>query len=114
MMIPDIRLQGAEAGDRDAKAVFEGTALSIRNFASQRNSISLPPARLRELALRLHRLGVRALYEYLAEILAGRDPAARLEVFAAIDPDVLHMLGGDRLPPHVRVVETERNDAPAP
>ena len=110
-MIPDIRLLGAEAGDRDAKAVFEGTALSIRNFApAQRNTV-LPPARLLELAFRLRLLGVRALFEFLAEILADHDPAIRLEIFAAIDPAVLHMLG-DRLPPHVRVVKNEPDYAP--
>jgi hypothetical protein len=45
---------------------------------------SLP--RLRLLAARLHSLGERPLFEYLAEIIAGADPVMRLEAYARLSP----------------------------
>ena len=57
----------------------------------------IPEARLRHLAKRLHDLGARPVFEYLREILAGRDPIARLEVYACLDPDVVSALGGDQI-----------------
>jgi hypothetical protein len=44
----------------------------------------LPDARLRFLAVQLHGLGPRPLYEYLREVLDGADPAVRLERYAAL------------------------------
>jgi hypothetical protein len=45
--------------------------------------------RIQQLAPRLHRLGPRHLYQFLAEIVGGAtDPMARLEVYCEVGPDV--------------------------
>jgi hypothetical protein len=54
-------------------------------------------AQLLFLARRVHALGDRPLFELLKEIVAGADPIARLERYAALDPAILAYLGGDRL-----------------
>jgi len=54
--------------------------------------------RVQHLAHRLHRLGPRALYEFILE-LGDRDAVlVRLEDYARMDPDILRGLGGDRFP----------------
>lgn len=55
-------------------------------------------ARLRHLARRLHELGERPLYEFIREVIAGRDPLERLEVYGRLDPAIVRALDGDRLP----------------
>jgi hypothetical protein len=60
--------------------------------------------RLRHLAERLHALGPRPLFEFLVEVAAGADLVDRLERYADLDPDVVHRLGADRMPPSHRVV----------
>jgi hypothetical protein len=65
-------------------------------------------ARIRYLARHLHSLGPRPLAEYLAEIIAGADPLARLERYCELDPDLVHRLGADRMPPTHRVVGGRR------
>ncbi|PWB83995.1 MAG: hypothetical protein C3F11_03650 [Methylocystaceae bacterium] len=62
-------------------------------------------ARMKYLARRLHELGERATYELLREVVAGRDPIARLEAFARIDPSILAALGGVALPHMIHLVE---------
>jgi hypothetical protein len=57
-------------------------------------------ARLRLLAERLHALCPRPTYELLKELIAGAPLAERLEVYAAVDREVLCALGGDRMPPN--------------
>lgn len=51
---------------------------------------------------RVHRLGARVVYELLDEIDRyhdlGDDLDCRLDRYAALNPDVLRALGGDRLP----------------
>ena len=59
---------------------------------------TVPDARLRRLASLIHNLGERPLYELLREILAGRDPLARIERYAQLDADIVEALGADRLP----------------
>jgi hypothetical protein len=59
---------------------------------------TVPDARLRRLARHLTRLGERSVYEILREIIAGRDPVLRLEVYAQLDPDIVEALGADCLP----------------
>ena len=59
---------------------------------------AVPDVRLRRLARLLHLLGERPLYEWLREVIGGRDPVERLEVYAELDPDILAAIGGDRLP----------------
>jgi hypothetical protein len=55
-------------------------------------------ARLRRLAGRLHALGERPLYELLVELDNGAQLWPRLERYAALNPEFIHALDGDRLP----------------
>jgi hypothetical protein len=77
--------------------------------SSHANSITIASSlalRIRQLAPRLHRLGPRPLYEFLAEIVGGSsNPLGRLEVYAAIDPETLDRFGGRDLPPVIRLVK---------
>ena len=59
---------------------------------------TVPDARLRRLARHLHQLGERSVYELMREIIAGRDPVLRLEVYAQLDADIVEALGADRFP----------------
>jgi hypothetical protein len=56
---------------------------------------------LRGAARQIHRLGERAEYALLGELVAGSSNPkallARVEAFSAIDGDVLRAYGGDRL-----------------
>jgi hypothetical protein len=61
--------------------------------------------RLQFLAGRLHALGPRSTFEFLAEIAGGADMFERLERYARLDPDIVHALGGDVMPPVVRLVK---------
>jgi hypothetical protein len=61
-------------------------------------------SRVQLLAGRLHALGPRATFELLLELIEGADVVDRLEVYAGIDRDFLHALGGDVLPPHIREI----------
>ena len=67
-----------------------------------------PPsiARLRLLAERIHRLGPRPLHELMLELAAGAEAWPRFEAYAALSPlaDFIAELGGDQLPPAVRLV----------
>lgn len=65
---------------------------------------TLPIARLRLLAGRLHDLGPRSTYELLRELLDGADVLERLEIYAALDPATVRAVGGDAMPPQVRVI----------
>jgi len=83
----------------------------IKNLNAPDPFIFLPPpratvpnARLRRLARHLHQLGERSVYELIREIIAGRDPVLRLEVYAELDPDLLEALGADKLPDTLRVL----------
>jgi hypothetical protein len=54
---------------------------------------------VRQLAPRLHRLGPRPLYQFLAEVVGGSsNPLSRLEAYAALDVDTLDRFGGHDLP----------------
>ena len=64
------------------------------------SSISI---RVRYLAGRIDVLGPRPLFELLCELSASSAAIARLESYAAIDPDVLDYFGGRDLPPLRRV-----------
>jgi hypothetical protein len=59
--------------------------------------------RRQHLARRIHALGPRVLYELFAELDRyhdlGADLDRRLEHYAALDPDLLAAVGGDRFPP---------------
>jgi hypothetical protein len=65
----------------------------------------LPRERLRHLARRIHQLGPRPLFELLRELEAGANFHDSLEGHAALDADLIHELGADRLPLDVSEVE---------
>ncbi|MGP8193383.1 MAG: hypothetical protein ACLQLT_12270 [Methylovirgula sp.] len=69
---------------------------------------TVPDARLRLLARRLHRLGERPLYEYLRELSNGADLLERLERYAQLDRDFIAAAGGDKLPSPARLVASNR------
>ena len=68
----------------------------------------LPPIRLQQLATRIHALGPRPLYHLLSELASGAEVTERIEEYAAIDPEVLRLLGGSQFPP-VRSIEGGRD-----
>ena len=59
---------------------------------------TISDVRLQYLAARLHALGPRSTYELLREFAAGADLLMRLEIYARLDPVIVHVLGGDLLP----------------
>jgi hypothetical protein len=62
--------------------------------------------RLRHLANHLHRLGPRPVFEILAEALQGAPLIERLERYAQLDPDLVHALGADVLPPVIVCIKS--------
>jgi hypothetical protein len=76
--------------------------------ATPQNSLTLASSistRLRHLADRIHRLGPRPLHELLCELAGGAEVLTRSEAYAALDPQTVHALGADRLPPTIRRVK---------
>jgi hypothetical protein len=74
-------------------------AINPASSVTVASSIAL---RISALAVRLHRLGPRPIYEWACEVVAGSsNPLGRLEVFAALDPHTVAVLGGDRMPPNI-------------
>ena len=71
-----------------------------------------PPsiARLRLLAERIHELGPRPLFELMFELANGAEAVPRFEAYAALSPlaGFIAELGGDQLPPAVRLVGGRR------
>lgn len=82
-------------GDRAAGIVDD-----LERYQDTQNPIA--PQRRWRLAERLHGLGARVTYEFLDELDRhldlGDDLDRRLERYAALDPDVLAAVGGDRFP----------------
>jgi hypothetical protein len=74
----------------------------IATSATIASSIAL---RVRALSRHLYQLGERPVYEWACEVVGGADPLARLERYAQLDPDTVHVLGGDVLLPTVRRVK---------
>jgi hypothetical protein len=76
----------------------------LSNTASPRNEI--PIARLQYLASRIHKLGPRPFFELLRELASGADLMFVLERYARLAPlgEFISHLGGDQLPPPVRLV----------
>jgi hypothetical protein len=61
--------------------------------------------RVRALIKHLLRCGERPVFEWACEIVGGStDPLGRLEVYGRLDPDTVRALGGDRLPPTLRII----------
>jgi hypothetical protein len=77
-----------------------------------RLDLSAPVAlRLRHLSSKIYALGPKPLYELLCEIVAGSDPASRIETYAKLHSDYgefIHENGGSDLGPNLRLVRDER------
>jgi hypothetical protein len=77
------------------------------------NSTALPSStaiRLRYLATNLHRLGPRPLYELLAELVQGQPVMPpRLEVYGALDVELIHTIGADQMPPRITILSGGRS-----
>jgi hypothetical protein len=70
-----------------------------------KTSTTLPPSttrHLRRLASRIHQLGPRPLFELLCEIGHEADPLRRIEAYAALDSNVVRLLGGSDFPSVIR------------
>jgi hypothetical protein len=67
-------------------------------WSSDASESTLPLAAFQRLTGKLHQLGPLALLYFLREIDSGASVADRLPVYAAIDPNILRALGGDKLP----------------
>jgi hypothetical protein len=76
--------------------------------AVARNEI--PIARLQYLANRIHKLGPRPFFELLRELASGADLMSVAERCARLAPlaEFISNLGGDQLPPPIRVVGGRR------
>jgi hypothetical protein len=60
---------------------------------------------LRVLAGRIHALGPRPLYELLCELSGSSVALDRFEEYAKLNADFIRSLGGDVLPPPIRVIK---------
>jgi hypothetical protein len=60
---------------------------------------NIPIVRFQRLAAQLHALGPRPTYELLREIAAGAPVLERLERCARLYPNIVRVLGADRMPP---------------
>jgi hypothetical protein len=90
---PKNRNPGALAG---AHGADRGDTLSSHSSTLNRH-------RLQHLARTIHRLGPRALYELLLEMIEGPtvDFLDRFEIYAQLDAAQLRVTGGDRFPPAI-------------
>jgi hypothetical protein len=81
----------------------------LSNSAPSRN-IELDCNRLRYLVGQIHKLGPRPLFELLRELASGADLSSALERYAKLGPltNFISHLGGDQLPPPVRLVGGRR------
>jgi hypothetical protein len=71
-----------------------------------------PDVRLRHLTEQIHALGVWPLFDLLREIEARANLRERLEDYARLDPKILRLIGSDRLPPGLKLVERDAQEWP--
>ena len=78
-------------------------AAQISTDLSSTSDHTLRSPRLQFLAERLHKLGPRALHEFIIELATahGASVVDRLEVYAALDPEILRAIGGHKFPPRL-------------
>jgi hypothetical protein len=84
--------------------VISSSAIPDKADAPSPSSVTLASStavRLRYLAAHLHQLGSRPIFELLAEVAQGAPLIERLEVYARLDPEIVHALGGDEMPPTI-------------
>jgi hypothetical protein len=78
----------------------------------QEKPVDIADLRFRRQVDRLHRLGPRVLYEFLAELGSDRlirtELELRVERYAALDPEILRATGGDSLPPGATALVRDR------
>jgi hypothetical protein len=101
---------GVEPGRcRDAAISGDSHYIDTPITAAPQGSYSIDPVRLEHLARKIHALGARALFELLAaQIRNGGDLMQRCEDFAAIDPEALAAIGGDRFVPRIFELEQDK------
>jgi hypothetical protein len=82
---------------------IDGSEYPTKSASNQAQS----RARLRRqfLVERLHRLGPSPLCHFLAEIERGADLRSHLDRYAALPADFVRVLGGDRFPPALHVID---------
>lgn len=61
--------------------------------------------RLRYLARQIHALGERPLFELMAELSGSSTALDIFESYATLDGEFIRALGGDVLPPSIRIVK---------
>jgi hypothetical protein len=74
------------------------------DFETSATIASSTALRVHHLAGHLHSLGPRATFEWACEIIGGADPLARLEVYARLDPGIVHAIGADEMPVRLKLV----------
>lgn len=86
---------------RNARMDGPGAAGDLENGDNQQDN--LIRLRLQHFARAIHRLGPRVLFELLSETLdrPTDDFLERVEAYAALSPDQLHVAGGDRFAPTI-------------
>lgn len=57
--------------------------------------------RLQQLSVRLHALGPKPLFHFLAELERGADLRTSLETYASLLADLIRAFGGDQFTPRV-------------
>lgn len=80
------------------------------HYGAVAHNIDLDCNRLRYLVGKIHKLGPRPLFELLRELASGADLSSVLERYAKLGPltEFISHLGGDHLPPPVRLVGGRR------
>ena len=97
--------QSARLGLADAELSKAGWPFGSDNTQTVSTAQALAGPRFERQVEHLHRLGPRAVGEFLAEIATATGQpaliAARLEEYFRLDPEILRAVGGDRFPPSV-------------
>jgi hypothetical protein len=67
-------------------------------------TVTLPSStdlRLRTLAMRVHALGPKPLYELARELMGGADPLVTFERYGGLPAEFIRAYRGDQFPPNV-------------
>ena len=106
-----MRNPGAPMARRPGFEPIKATYIDDPIYTPPKSTPQCPSlSRLRLLAKQMHSLGERPLFEYLAEIIAGADPVARLEAYARVASlaDFIAVNGGNKLPGCPRLINGGR------
>jgi hypothetical protein len=91
-----LQIDPAEGNSRDSFSPARDASQAAPTLDSR---LTLPPARLRHLVARLHRLGPQPLLYFIREIAEGADVYEHLERYAEIDTGFVHAFRADRFQP---------------